>query len=333
MKAENASKSWLADCDSVETASTTSGKKCPVGNDESGRPESLSSWFVEVSFVFTAVSSLMICEYFISGFNVVLSPVSDALSITASQRTWTATAISLTTAVLLQPFARLCDIYGCRNVFLCGQAWTMVWSLVGGFSSSGTMLILCRSMQGIGQAAFLPSGLALLGLVYRPGRRKNFVFAVYSAFASIGFYAGIFAGALSFKCSTWRWYFWAGACMNAAVALVGWCSIPRNLDDINSKARMDWWGAATMVGGLVLVVCSFTNVGNAADGWKSPEVVCMLVLGIVLVATTAYIQARVSEQPLLPPDLFKVKYMKRLTVGLFCCYGVFGIYMYYATTL
>ena len=331
MEKEIGSEPLPADCKraGIETGAET----CPVNHLDSHRPALLSGWLVEASFVFATVSSLMMCEYFISGFNVILNPVADALSISVPQRTWTATAISLTTAVLLQPFARLCDIYGCRNVFLCGQSWTTLWSLLGGLSNSGAMLIVCRSMQGVGQAAYLPAGLALLGLVYQPGRRKNFVFAVYSAFASIGFYVGIFAGALAIEFSTWRWYFWIGTGVSTVIVLVGWYSIPRGLNDADGQAKMDWWGAATMSGGLTLVVCSFTNVGDAPAGWKSPDVYCMLLLGVMLLAVSAYVQSRVSEQPLLPPDLFRVKYMKRLTGGLFCCYGVFGIYMYHATSL
>ena len=84
------------------------------------------------------------------------------------------------------------------------------------------MLIVCRAMQGIGSAAFLPAGLAILSQTYRPGPRKNFVFAIYGAFACIGFYFGIFVGA----CATaeyldWRWYFWIGAIVAWPLGFLG----------------------------------------------------------------------------------------------------------------
>lgn len=295
------------------------------------RPEALSNWLAESFFVFTIVMSMMMSEYFIGGFNIVLPPIADALEIPASSRTWPAGVTNLTTAALLLPFARLCDLYGGRVVFLCGHMWLLTWSLVSGFSQNTTMLIVCRAMQGIGSAAFLPAGLAILSQTYRPGPRKNFVFAIYGAFACIGFYFGIFVGALTAEYLDWRWYFWIGAIVGLAVGISGSISIPRHLDDVNPNARMDWLGVITIVPALVLIVFAFTDGGHAPDGWKTPYIYVTLILGILFLAVAVYVQGWVSAQPLLPADLFKARYMKRLMTALFLSYGVFGLYLFYAS--
>lgn len=295
------------------------------------RPDVLSNWFTESFFVFTIVMSMMMSEYFIGGFNIVLPPIADALKIPASSRTWPAGVTNLTTAALLLPFARLCDLYSGRIVFLCGHMWLLTWSLVSGFSQNTTMLILCRAMQGIGSAAFLPAGLAILSQTYRPGPRKNFVFAIYGAFACIGFYFGIFIGAVTAEYLDWRWYFWIGAIVCLFIGISGSLSIPRNLGDVNPDAKMDWLGVITIVPGLVLVVFAFTDGGQAPDGWKTPYIYVTLVLGILFLAAAVYVQGWVASQPLLPPDLFKAKYMKRLMAALFLSYGVFGLYLFYAS--
>lgn len=298
------------------------------------RPDSLPSRVSEVLFVFTIVMSMMMSEYFIGGFNIVLPPIADALGIPASSRTWPAGVTNLTTAALLQPLARLCDLYGGRAVFLGGHAWLLVWSLVGGFSQNTTMLIVCRAMQGIGPAAFLPAGLAILSQTYRPGPRKNLVFAVYGAFACIGFYFGIFVGAVTAEYLDWRWYFWVGAIVGLIIAISACISIPGptgNSAGLDPGAKMDWLGVVTIVPGLVLVVFAFTDGYHAPDGWKTPYIHVSLVLGILFLAAAVYVQGWVSTQPLLPPDLFKAKYMKRLMAALFLSYGVFGLYLFYAS--
>lgn len=295
------------------------------------RPDTLSSWSAELLLVFTIVMSMMISEYFIGGFNIVLPPLADALNIPPSLRTWPAGVTNLTLAALLQPFARLCELYGGRWVFLGGHVWLLTWSVVSGFSQNTNMLIVCRAMQGLGAAAFLPAGLTILSQTYRPGPRKNFVFATYGAFACVGFYFGIFVGAVSAEYLTWRWYFWIGAIVGLVICLSGWISIPRQLDDIDPKARMDWLGVVTIVPGLVLVVFAFTDGGHAPNGWKTPYIYITLVLGIMFLAAAVYVQGWVSSQPLLPPDLFKAKYMKRLMTTLFLLYGTFGLYLLYAS--
>lgn len=295
------------------------------------RPAILPSALGEAGFVFTIVASMMMSEYFISGFNIILPGVATALEIPDTARTWPAAVINLTTACLLMPFARLADRHGARDVFLAGHAWLVIWSLVCGFSRNPVMLIVCRAMQGLGPGAFMPAGLALLGQTYRPGPRKNFIFSLYGAFACIGFYIGIFLGAVAAELLTWRWYFWLGTIMCFVVVATGWFFIPREMGDADPTVRMDWWGLVTIVPGLVLVVFALTQGSNAPDGWSTPYVYVTLTIGGLFLCAAVYVQGWVSEQPLLPPEIFRPKYIKRLFLALFCAYGVFGLYLFYAS--
>lgn len=294
------------------------------------RPAVLSSAFVEAGFVFTIVLSMMMSEFFIGGFNIILPDTADALNMPDSARTWPAGVINLTTAALLMPFSRMCDLYGARIVFLSGQAWLSTWSLVCGFSQNSNMLIICRAMQGIGAAAFLPAGLALLGQTYRPGPRKNLIFSLYGAFACVGFYVGILIGGIGVQFLNWRWFFWIGAIIVFVVLVSGLLTIPRHLHEHDPALRMDWWGVCTIVPGLVLVVFAFTDGGHAPQGWSTPYVYVTLIVGVLFLCAAVYTQGWVAAQPLFPADLFRPKYMKRLTGAMFCSYGVFGLYLFYA---
>ncbi|PFH57358.1 hypothetical protein XA68_15162 [Ophiocordyceps unilateralis] len=295
------------------------------------RPSVFSGPLAEAAFVLTVVLSMMTSEYFVGGFDVILPTIADALAIPPSARTWPAGVVTLTTAALLQPSARLCDIYGSRLVFLFGQAWLMAWSIVTGFSVNTSMLIVCRAMQGIGAAAFLPAGLALLGHTYRPGPRKNVAFSIYGAFACVGFYFGIFIGAVSAEFLTWRWYFWIGAIICFINLASGLLTIPRRLPDVDPDARMDWLGVITIVPGLVLVVFAFTDAGEVPGGWRNPLIYATFIVGVIFLAVAVYVQGWVSAQPLLSPALFKPRYIKRLMLSLFCYYGVFGIFLLYTS--
>jgi MFS family permease len=319
--------------DNPETAAATSAmldtkEMLRLGRQ---RPAVLRSWIAESGFVFTIVMSMMMSEYFISGFNIALPKVAVDLGIPDSARTWPAAVINLTTASLLLPFSRLADKYGARAVFLGGHAWLLLWSLVCGFSTNTTMLIVCRAMQGIGPGAFMPAGLALLGQTYRPGPRKNFVFSIYGAFACIGFYFGIFIAAVTADLLVWRWYFWIGTIVCLVLLLSGIFFIPRHLGHSDPSISMDWLGIATIVPGLVLVVFAFTDGGHAPNGWATPYVYVTLIIGGLLLCAAVYIQGWVSSQPLLPAELFRPKYMKRLMFALFCAYGVFGLFLFYAS--
>ncbi|KAI1757540.1 major facilitator superfamily-domain-containing protein [Xylaria castorea] len=295
------------------------------------RPATFHNAYSEYGFVLSIILSMMMCEYFISGFNIVLPEVAIALDISDAERTWPAAVPNLTTAAFLLPFARLCDLYGGRYVFLGGHAWAFIWSLAAGFSPNPTILIVCRAMQGIGFSAFLPAGLALLGHTYRPGPRKNLVYSIYGAFACIGFYFGILIGALAGQFLNWRWYFYIGSILLFLVVVVGVVTIPRNLGDHDESAVMDWWGLVTVVPGLVLVVYAFSDGGHAPDGWRTPYIYVTLIVGVFFLAAFVYVEGWVAVQPLLPAEVFKPKYMRRLCIGLFCSYGIFGLFLFYSS--
>ncbi|KAI0813499.1 major facilitator superfamily-domain-containing protein [Xylaria sp. FL0064] len=295
------------------------------------RPSIFHNAYSEYGFVLSVILSMMMSEYFISGFNIVLPEVEEALNLSAAERTWPAAVPNLTTASLLLPFARMSDIYGGRYVFLGGHIWAFIWSLAAGFSPSPTLLIVCRAMQGVGFSAFLPAGLALLGHAYRPGPRKNLVYSIYGAAACFGFYFGILIGAVSGQYLNWRWYFYIGSILVFLVVVVGVVTIPANLGDRDEEAVMDWWGLVTAVPGLVLVVYAFSDGGHAPDGWRTPYIYVTLIIGVLFLAAFVYVEGWVASQPLLPAEVFKPKYMKRLCIGLFCSYGVFGVFLFYAS--
>ncbi|KAL1844545.1 hypothetical protein VTK73DRAFT_2326 [Phialemonium thermophilum] len=142
------------------------------------RPAIFPSAMAEVLFCFSIMQSALMADYFVSGFSTVLPALSLSLDIPEDARTWPSSVLSLVAGALLLPLGRLADMYGGSVVFNAGFVWFTVWGLVAGFSTNATMLVVCRAMEGLGTACIMPSGITLLGKAYRPGPRKNFVFAL-----------------------------------------------------------------------------------------------------------------------------------------------------------
>ena len=272
-------------------------------------------------------------EYFISGFNIILPSLEAALDIPPRLRTWPASVFSLVTGAFLLPFGRLADIYGGYLVFLSGLTWFFVWSFIAGFSKNYLMLIFCRALQGFGPAAFLPSGNMLLGSIYRPGPRKNLVFSLYGACSPLGFFSGIFFAGLSGQYLPWSWYFWIGSISLFLMTVTAYLTVPSDRQERRQshKIKMDWLGSLTIVPGLLLVVYALTDSSHAPKRWGTPYIYATLILGVLLLCGAVYIEGWVASMPLLPFDLFKVRYMKPLVLSLLLSYGVFGMYLFYAS--
>ncbi|PKS06296.1 hypothetical protein jhhlp_007044 [Lomentospora prolificans] len=294
------------------------------------RPAILPSALSEVAFCFSILASMIMAEYFISGAHIILPTLATDLDIPATSHTWVSSVLTLSAGASLLPLGRLADMYGGYVVFNAGMLWFSVWSLAAGFAPTYISFIIFRAMQGLGASAFLPTGIMLLGKVYRPGPRKNFVFSMYGAIAPLGFFFGLLIGGVSGEKLTWRWFFYLGSAMGFIASLVSFFSIPRDWKTAREMGvRMDWWGTATICPALILIVFSITQSSGAPQGWATPYIIVTTVLGVLFLAAGVYVERNVSADPFLPAEIFKPKYMKAMLFCLFLAYGVFGIFLFY----
>ena len=296
------------------------------------RPASFPTMWSEVAFIFSVMMSQIMTEYFVSGFNVIIPTLINVLHIPESSSVWPASAFSLVIASTLLVFGRLGDMYGGFVVYLSGLTWLAVWSLIAGFSVNPIMLDFCRALQGLGSAAYLPAGVMLLGNAYRPGPRKNLVFSLYGTCAVGGFFVGIFFAGLVGQYMHWAWYFWIGAILTALTTILSYFSITSDSAEKRKNAiQMDWVGAGLIVCGLVLVVFAITDSSHAPNGWMTPYIPTLLVVGGLSLGAAIYVEGWVARMPLLPADVFAIKSMTPLMIALLLNYGSLGIYLLYGT--
>ncbi|KAF5640020.1 multidrug resistance [Fusarium tjaetaba] len=295
------------------------------------RPPLFTTCWSEMIFIFSISMSQFLTEYFVSGFPVILPTLIRELDIPQAASVWPATAFSLVIASTL--FGHLGDMWGGYPIFMWGLAWLLIWSVIAGFSINPLMLDLCRALQGLGAAAFLPTGVMLMGSLYRPGPRKNIVFAVYGTSAVFGFFGGILMAGILGQFTRWGFYFWIGAILTAVTLLTSILSIPRphSKDQPPSKVTMDYPGAITIVSGLTLVVFSILQSAHAPSGWRTPYIPICFGIGVLSLLAAVYIETRVATHPLLPASIFTTPCMSPLLLALFLLYGTWGIFSVYGT--
>jgi MFS family permease len=320
-----------------------SGDACALAMEESvaaridrlgrERPSVFTNFWSEIVFVFSISMSQLLTDFFVSGFTVILPTLIRELDIPQAASVWPATAFSLVIASTLLVFGRLGDMYGGYPIFLGGLAWLLIWSIIAGFSVNPVMLNICRALQGFGPAASLPTGVMLMGSLYRPGPRKNLVFAIYGTSAVFGFFGGIVIAGVVGQYLHWGFFFWIGAILTAITLVTSYFSIPHTpLRRIAStRVVMDYPGAITIICGLALTVFAITQSAHAPSGWKASYIPVCFVLGIIFLFAAIYIENKIAPQPLLPALIFATPAMKPLLLALFFLYRTWGIYSVYGT--
>ncbi|KAJ8131155.1 hypothetical protein O1611_g2474 [Lasiodiplodia mahajangana] len=270
-----------------------------------------------------------------------------------AQLVWLMAGYGLTVGTFILLAGRLGDIYGYKRLFLIGNFWFALSSLLAGFvvfipihtSTYGqaryAVFLLARILQGIGPALMIPNGVALLGVTYVPGQRKAMLFAIFGAMAPA---SAIISPAVTslFALVWWPYAFWSFAILLIGVTLVGLYVIPdppataesgeRDSDGdqhyqgfINLCAELDALGAVTGVSGLVLISVGL-NQGSLA-GWRNAYVSVLLVAGVLLCAAFVSVEKR-ARKPLIPIEALNMG-VGFVLAAVGCGWGCFGIWIFY----
>jgi MFS family permease len=247
----------------------------------------------------------------------------------ATKMNWHVAGYSLTFGAFILVTGKLGDVYGFKMIFLIGWAWFGIWSIICGCSAltgSAIFFDTSRALQGIGPALIVPSALAIGGIAYPPGRKKNGVFSLIAMSAPLGCSTAGLIGAALAQYVWWPWVTWIYGMGCFVVAAVGYLVVPQDRRrTCRTSPKMDWQGAALGIMGLLLLNISWNQA--PIDGWSTPYVYVLLITGFICVVLFVLREKR-AEQPILDLSLFNGRVAGVLVItGL--GWSSFGVWFYY----
>jgi MFS family permease len=167
------------------------------------RPTCFNSTLQECLFVLTTTMAIGQTSIFIGAAICITSRIGVDLNMTAAEVTWIIAAQSLASGCFLLFFGRVADLFGRREMFLWSMASFTVCPLIIGFARDAYYMDIFCGLSGVCSAAVVPPTIGTLGAVYdKPSRRKNRVFACFSAGNPLGFVLGAFVAGVVMLIST-----------------------------------------------------------------------------------------------------------------------------------
>src|SRR6059058_2695437 len=146
---------------------------------------------------------------------IALPDLERSLHTTLLQLVWVILVYMIVSTVLVLTAGRLSDLFGRKNAYVVGFVIFAAASLGAGFSGSGTQLILCRVVQGIGGALLFANAAALVTDAF-PKKELGLAMGTNTMVAAVGLVLGpVLGGAL--VSIGWQWVFW----FNVPLALAG----------------------------------------------------------------------------------------------------------------
>lgn len=245
------------------------------------------------TLIVTTMSSFLV-PYMGSSVNIALPPIGTGFRMDAVVLSWVVTSYLLASAIFLLPFGRLADIYGRKKVYQCGIILFTLWSLLLGISTSATMLIILRVLQGMGAAMIYGPAIAILTSVFPAGERGRAlginVAAVYS-----GLSAGPFFGGLLTHHFGWRSIFISVVPIGSIILFLTFSKLKTEWAEAKGET-IDLTGSILSSAALIAIMYGFSLLPTQAGVW----LIALGSLGILLFAKW---ETRATH-PLLDMQLF-----------------------------
>ncbi|KAH9000087.1 major facilitator superfamily domain-containing protein [Lactarius akahatsu] len=268
-------------------------------------PASTRSTFASICIVAACTSAQLTSIGLGPAYAISVPYAGKDLHIQKENLQWILNAYSISSACFLLLCGRLADLYGRKRVWLVGYSIFVVFGIGSGFAQSEKVLDTLRGMQGIGSAAIIPASLGILAKAFPPGPSRSIAFTAFSAGAPIGaIFAIVLGGVLTqVTKATWRTPIFLLSGVALAFTILGFFVFEEDEPSTEEDTRVDWIGAALITAGLVLIVFVLSDSPTARRGWKSPHVIALFVIGVLLVllfvAWQYYLERRL-ENPDLP---------------------------------
>ena len=243
-----------------------------------------------------------------------------------SAQAWVTTAYLITSTVTTPLYGKLSDIYGRRPMFLIAISIFVVGSIACTFSTSMYELAAFRALQGLGAGGLFSMALAILADIAPPRERakyQGYFLAVFGTASVIGpLVGGFFAGAETILgIAGWRWVFLVNVPIGIAALLIVWFTL--HIPHIRHDHRIDWWGAAALMIGLVPILIVAEQ--GREWGWASASVLGLIALGIVGVIAFIFIEIRMKDEALIPMRLFNSRvFSTGMVANVLIGLGMFG---------
>jgi len=276
--------------------------------------------------------SVSVCTALVVGFIAAINlavPMIGASSLrpTSSDLLWIVDAYVVVFACLVIPAGAVGDRFGRKGVLLTGLAIFALGAAASSLAPSVSILLIGRSVTGLGAALVLPNCVAVLIHATRPERRGH-ALAMWAAASGIGGVVGNVGGGTLLNTGSWQLMFTAAAVI--AVACLFWVSVVAPRSARRSRS-LDPLGTVLFVAAMIALLMGI--IEGPQQGWASATVVISFAVSIALGMFWVFVELHVRH-PMLDPRLFRNPLLSGASLGMVIAFfGNFGLFYVNASLL
>jgi EmrB/QacA subfamily drug resistance transporter len=230
--------------------------------------------------------------------NVALPAVQIELGASAREVQWSYGAFALVLSALILVGGTLGDRFGRRRLFVIGAAIFGAASLWCALVPDPGLLVVARTVQGLGGALLIPASLAIVGASFE-GKQRARAIGAWGALSGLAMAVGPVLGGLLVEYVSWRAAFLMAPAMAIVAIPIALSHVPESRDP--DARRLDLAGAILATSGMAGVV--YALIESSARGYGDARVLAALVLGLIALSAFVLVEQH-ARNPMVPPSLF-----------------------------
>lgn len=257
----------------------------------------------------------------------LLTSLEAAYHISAVAAIWISLIALLSGAAFVPTLCRLGDTRGWKkSLVIAGLGCLAVGALISALSSSLPLLLVGRAITGVGLVLF-PMLAGIINDEF-PVMRRKIAISLMSAFLFLGLgVGGVIAGLIIEHHASFRIVFW-GACVLAALGIVGMVLFVPNGRGRQPDAPDKWWQGIDLFGAvgfaIPAIALDIAFSEEATWGWGSWEVIFLIVIAVVVAIAWVLVERRMRN-PLVDQAVFWCRPMwVNNAVSVLAGFGLFG---------
>lgn len=133
--------------------------------------------------------------------------IGNAVNASPLQSTWIAAPYPLTQGSFVLISGRLGAVYGHKKIKKIGSSIWVFWILAIIYGRNVIGISFMRALAGIGGGLMVPNAVAILTIIFPPGKERNVALALFAAMGPVGGCGGCLIDGILFQWTDWTWIF------------------------------------------------------------------------------------------------------------------------------
>lgn len=234
--------------------------------------------------------------------NVSLPSMADYFNTDITGISWVSTAYLIPFSALLINFSKIADIFGRKKIFLIGLIVFGTSSILCGLSTSLSMIIIFRILQGVGAAILAPLAIPLgIELFGKDAMSKLSI--VIGMTISIAAASGPVVGGILNEAFGFKSIFYVNVPF-IIVSLIFGTQHLKECYDRTIEKRIDFIGSILLAYGFGAL--TFFLVKGSSYGWGSTKIVTLIITSALSIIAFLIYELS-SENPMIEFELFKTR--------------------------